>query len=86
MTGDVSTHTRLNLGMRVWERVRVVLAAVGRVQVALLFWVAYVVFWVPVGGLTRCVVDWLHRRAPATSNLWPRPARINDPSHVSQQF
>ena len=69
-----------------WEGIRSVLAAVGRAQVAVLFWVAYVVVWMPAGFVMRACADWLRRRAPAGSNLWPRSPRLNDPSHVHDQF
>jgi hypothetical protein len=70
---------------RPWQGIRAVLTAIGRVQMTILFWAAYLLIWMPAGLLTRLFADWLHRRQPAESNWWARPARLNDPSHVTQQ-
>ena len=67
-------------------RLQAVVRAVGACQASLLWLILYVALWMPVGAVTRILADWLHRRAPARSQWWPRSARINEPSHLREPF
>jgi hypothetical protein len=63
-----------------------ILHRVGQFQAAVVLSLIYLVCWVPVGLLSRGLADWLRWRAPARSNWWPRPARVNEPAHVREPF
>ncbi len=66
--------------------IRRFLRKLGRLQGALLLSLLYLLIWLPVGLLSRCMADWLRRRKPPGSAWLPRPARLNEPSHAKDPF
>jgi hypothetical protein len=68
------------------DALRRILHRIGEWQAALLLSLIYVACWMPVGILSRLAADWLRRRAPARSNWWERPPRINRLDHVRDPF
>ena len=62
------------------------LRRLGHAQSTLLLTLVYGLCWLPAGLVTQLAADWLRRRAPRSTNWYPRATRLNDPTHVHQQF
>ena len=70
---------RMNRFYRVMRRI-------GQFQAALILGILYILFWMPVGLLTRLLADWLMFKAPKETAWHPRQKRLNLPQHLKDPF
>ena len=59
---------------------------VGECINGILLTLIYIILWLPVGVLTRLLVDWLQYKQPAQTAWCARPERLNDPGHLKEPY